>query len=223
MYASVEPSPRTRKMPEEHPRKPRTPGRLSRMAVTTETVMALSRWADEIGLYRAIHRSTHSGKTIEGRLPSLRHAARYFEALGIAPQDVTRDHLMAYFDIEDERRRGAGPVVHWCNLRYFFDWLAREYDITSPMARLRRPKVKHTDAPRLHRSRAQGDPGRPGEQVLSGPVRHRHHPACWAPQGCGGPNCWPCGVGISTAVTRPRCGAARAARAGWWPSTPRPR
>jgi hypothetical protein len=118
MYASVEPSQRTRKMPEEHPRKPGTPGRLSRMAVTTETVMALSRWADEIGLYRAIHRSTHSGKTIEGRLPFLRHAARYFEALGIAPQDVTRDHLMAYFDIEDERRRGAGPVVHWCNLRY---------------------------------------------------------------------------------------------------------
>lgn len=149
MYASVEPSPRTRKMPEEHPRKPRTPGRLSRMAVTTETVMALSRWADEIGLYRAIHRSTHSPKTIEGRLPSLRHAARYFEALGIAPQDVTRDHLMAYFDIEDERRRGAGPVVHRCNLRYFFAWLAREYDIPSPMARLRRPKIKHTDAPHV--------------------------------------------------------------------------
>src|ERR1022692_582957 len=223
MYASVEPSPRTRKMPEEHPRKPRTPGRLSRMAVTTETVMALSRWADEIGLYRAIHRSTHSPKTIEGRLPSLRHAARYFEALGIAPQDVTRDHLMAYFDIEDERRRGAGPVVHRCNLRYFFAWLAREYDIPSPMARLRRPKIKHTDAPHVFTAAER--------KAILGARASRSYwtcetppsSGCWVPQGCGGPNCWPCGVGISTAVTRPRCGAARAARAGWWPSTPRPR
>jgi hypothetical protein len=37
----------------------------------------------------------------------LRHPARYFEALRIALQDVTRDHLMAYFDIEDERRDAA--------------------------------------------------------------------------------------------------------------------
>jgi site-specific recombinase XerD len=144
MYASLAPSPRTRNVPATGPG---TPGRLSRPAVTTKTAMAESRWADEIGLYRAIHRNTQSGKTIEGRLPSLRHAARYFGELGIAPQDVTRDQLIAYFDIEDERRRGAGPLAHWCNLRYFFDWLAREYDIPSPMARLKRPKAKHADAP----------------------------------------------------------------------------
>jgi hypothetical protein len=51
MNSRVEASPRTRKMPEEHPRKPGTPGRLSRSAVTTETAMAESSWDDDIELY----------------------------------------------------------------------------------------------------------------------------------------------------------------------------
>ena len=51
MNSRAEASPRTRKMPEEHPRKPGTPGRLSRSAVTTETAMAESSWDDDIELY----------------------------------------------------------------------------------------------------------------------------------------------------------------------------
>jgi hypothetical protein len=105
MNSRVEASPRTRKMPEEHPRKPGTPGRLSRSAVTTETAMAESSWDDDIELYRAIHRNTHSAKTIEGRLPSLRHIALCFGGLGIPPQEVTRSQLMAYFE---SRTSGAG-------------------------------------------------------------------------------------------------------------------
>jgi site-specific recombinase XerD len=155
--------------------------------------MTLSRWADAISLYRAIYRSTHSPKTIEGRLPSLRHAARYFEALGIAPHGVTRDHLMAYFDIEDERRRGAGPVVHWCNLRYFFDWLASEYDIPSPMARLRRPKIKRTDAPHVFTAaERRAILGARASRSYLGPCGTPPSSGCWAPRGCGGPSCWPC-------------------------------
>jgi hypothetical protein len=75
--------------------------------------MAESSWDDDIELYRAIHRNTHSAKTIEGRLPSLRHIALCFGGLGIPPQEVTRSQLMAYFESRTSGAGDPGPLIHW--------------------------------------------------------------------------------------------------------------
>lgn len=115
--------------------------------------------------------------------------------------------------------------MHWCNLRYFFDWLAREYDIPSPMARLRRPKIKHTDAPHVftaaerktilgaRASRSDLDLRDTAIIRLLGSSGLRRAELLAMRRG-----------DLDGRDSAPvRCGAARAARAGWWPSRPRPR
>ena len=112
MNSRAEASPRTRKMPEEHPRKPGTPGRLSRSAVTTETAMAESSWDDDIELY-GHHPAAGLLRDAEGRAAGAAGGrCRYSRFRGPDPLRKGGKRRIVHFDADT-----AVAIRRWLNER----------------------------------------------------------------------------------------------------------
>jgi len=88
-----------------------------------------------------------SPKSILNRRYTVLTLARHATAAGHDPADITKVYLTKYLMAQYDGRQGTGAGQVFQHLKVFWDWYAREFEVTSPMAGLKRPKGKNRPVP----------------------------------------------------------------------------
>lgn len=95
---------------------------------------------------RALRSERKSPRTVESYLESAGQLVAFLRAQGmpLTAEGVRREHIEAYLrGLDDAGRSPATIHLRFRSLRVFFNWLVAEGEVpTSPMARMRAPKVE---------------------------------------------------------------------------------
>jgi hypothetical protein len=95
-----------------------------------------------------------SPKSIRNRLPTMSLFARWASAQKVQPGDVTKVIMKSYLVQQIKGRKGSGAGTLYQDLKVFWDWYAREYETSSPITGIPRPKGKSRTVPGTSRTSA---------------------------------------------------------------------
>jgi integrase len=118
--------------------------------IPTPKINPSSEWLDAWAGYeldlKSLGRSPH---TVYARKCQVLILARHATAEGLSPEHVTKQWLRHYLLAQQAERIGNGYCTIYENLRQFWLWFAREYEVTCPIEGISRPKLKETQTPVL--------------------------------------------------------------------------